>query len=83
MKEAQGLGRQLLSGWAAIAGHFGFVQTLVILTLVYALILGPTALAISLARKDMLSKRRLHEPTSAWAQADSAKPDLERAKLLS
>ncbi len=83
MKEAQGLGRRLLVGWSAIAARFGFVQTLVILAVVYALVVGPTALVIGLARKDMLGKRRLHAPESAWAASDSAKPDLERAKLLS
>ena len=83
MKEAQGLGRRLLGGWSAIAARFGFVQTLVILTLVYSFVMGPTALVIGLARKDMLGKRKLYAPESAWAQSDSAKPDLERAKLLS
>ncbi len=49
----------LLNGWAAIAARFGFVQTLVILALFYALLLGPVALVITLARRDFLAKRGL------------------------
>ena len=33
--------RRLLNGWMAIAGHFGFVQTLLLLVLFYALLIGP------------------------------------------
>ena len=33
--------RRLLDGWMAIAGRFGFVQTLVILALFYAVLIGP------------------------------------------
>jgi hypothetical protein len=52
-------------GWAAITARFGFVQTL-----------GAT-----LARRDLLDKRRFRSGGTAWQEADSAKPDLERAKL--
>ena len=77
------IGRRLLGGWTAIAARFGFVQTLVILALVYAVVIGPTALLIGVMRRDMLGKRGLHALESAWADSESAKPDLERAKLLS
>ncbi len=83
MSDAQPLGRRLLAGWAAIAARFGFVQTLVILALVYTLVMGPVAVVIAVARRDMLDKRRLRAPESGWMKSDSAKPDLERAKLLS
>ena len=36
-----------------------------------------------LTRRDLLDKRRLRAPGSAWRDADSARPDLERAKLTS
>ena len=77
------IGRRLLGGWTAIAARFGFVQTLVILALVYAVVIGPVALVIGVTRRDLLGKRGLHAPESAWAQSESAEPDLERAKLLS
>ncbi len=77
------LGRRLLQGWLAIAGRFGFCQTLVILALFYALLFGPVALILAAARRDYLGKRGPRGGGSAWSEADSAKPDLERAKLLS
>ena len=73
--------RRLLDGWNAVVGRFGFVQTLVILALFYAVLIGPAALMATLARRDLLSKRGLGSRASAWRDADSAAPDLERAKL--
>ena len=73
--------RRLLNGWTAVVGRFGFVQTLVILALFYAVLLGPAALMTWLGRRDLLDKRRLRSRTSAWRDADSSAPDLERAKL--
>lgn len=75
------LHRRLLQGWGAIVARFGFVQTLVILALFYAMLIGPVALGLSLARRDLLDKRRPRDASSVWQDADSAKPDLERAKL--
>jgi hypothetical protein len=77
------MGRRLLEGWQAIAGRFGYVQTLVILSLFYVALIGPVALGLTLGRRDLLDKRHLKETGSAWRDADTAKPDLERAKLLS
>lgn len=77
------LHRRLLDGWGAIVARFGFVQTLVILALFYALLLGPVGLGMRLARRDLLHKRGLRSEGTAWSDADSAKPDLERAKLAS
>jgi hypothetical protein len=81
MSEAKkGLGRRLYEGWLVIAGHFGEVQTTVILFLSYVLAIGPVALVMG--RKDLLEKKALHENASAWKDADSTLPDLERAKRL-
>jgi len=73
--------RRLLDGWKAVVGRFGFVQTLLILALSYAVLIGPAALMVWLARRDLLDKRGLGGRASAWRDADSATPDLERAKL--
>jgi hypothetical protein len=75
--------RRLSSGWMAIVARFGFAQTLVILTLFYALLLGPVALVMGLARRDLLERRGLRAGGSAWHDSDSAPPDLERARLAS
>jgi len=73
--------RRLLAGWQAIAGRFGAVQTLVILALFYVVLIGPVSIVTFLARRDFLHKRGLWADGSAWLDADSAAPDLERAKL--
>jgi len=75
--------RRLFRGWTIIAGRFGFVQTLILLTLFYILLIGPTWTVTSIARRDFLAKRGLGTKSSAWLEADTAEPDLERAKLLS
>lgn len=75
--------RRFTGGWMAIVARFGFAQTLVILTLFYALLLGPVALILGLARRDLLERRGLRAGGSAWRDADSAAPDLERARLAS
>lgn len=72
--------RRFYDGWMAIVGHFAFVQTLVILSLFYAVLIGPIGLGAALFRRDLLDKRRLREPGSAWNVAETAKPDLERAQ---
>jgi hypothetical protein len=77
------LHRRLFRGWMLITARFGFVQTLVILALFYVFLIGPVAIGAALGRADFLSKRGLRQGASAWNSADSAKPDLERAKLAS
>ena len=39
----RGLGRRLYEGWLVIAAHFGEIQTLVIVGVVYVFVLGPLA----------------------------------------
>ena len=72
--------RRFYVGWLAIAARFGHVQTLVILALFYAFVLGPISLAIIVSRGDLLTKRGLHASGSAWREADSARPELDRAR---
>ena len=77
------LWRRLRNGWMAIAARFGFVQTLMLLVIFYVFLIGPAWVFTTLARRDLLAKRGLHDPDTAWLEADTAEPDLERAKLLS
>lgn len=77
------LGRRLLAGWTIVAGHFGAVQTLVILGLFYFVLIGPLALVSAIGHRDYLSKQRLARDATGWWTADSAEPDLERARLTS
>jgi hypothetical protein len=83
MNERRPLWRRLYEGWLLVAAHFGEVQTLIVVGLVYALVIGPVALAIQVGRGDPLHKRSLRARESAWLEADSTKsPDLARAKRL-
>ena len=74
--------RFLYAGWLEIAARFGEVQTLLVLAIVYSLVLGPVAVVMFAFRRDLLQRRGLHVPGSAWSEADSAGADLERAKRL-
>jgi hypothetical protein len=80
---APGWVRRLRQGWLELAGHFGEIQTLLIVCVVYLFAIGPTALVTTLAGRDLLAKRRFDEPASAWSDTDSvSNPDLTRAKRL-
>jgi hypothetical protein len=77
------LWRRLFEGWLLVAARFGEAQTLVIVGLAYAVVVGPVAVAIRLGRGDPLRKQALRAPGSAWLEADSTStPDVERAKRL-
>jgi len=80
MSTMEPAGRGLKAAWMTIMAHFGEVQTLVILGFFYAFLLGPAWLFI--ARQDPLAKRRMRESGGAWLEADTAEPNLERAKRL-
>jgi len=70
-------------GWMTVAGRFGHVQTLMMLVFFYVVLIGPVSLFLGATGRDFLDRRGLRAPGSAWRDADSAEPDLERAKLLS
>ena len=82
MSEKQAAWRRLYAGWLEIAARFGEVQTLIVLTMVYTIVIGPVSLILVTLRRDPLRKRGLHSSGSAWSEADSASADLERAKHL-
>ena len=82
-REQDRLWRRLLGGWRAIAGRFGAIQTLVVLGLFYVLLIGPLALGARLTGRDHLRKKPLTSHQTGWCAADSAPPDLERARLTS
>ncbi len=82
MSEKQAIWRRLYAGWLEIAARFGEVQTLLVVTMAYTLVLGPLALVLFALRRDLLHKRGLRVPGSAWSEADSASADLERARRL-
>ena len=82
-EEQPGFFRRLYLGWLEVAARFGEAQTLVILFLVYTAVIGPMAIVVGLARRDLLHKRGLRAAGTAWNAADTvAAPDLERARRM-
>lgn len=80
---SEGVLRRLYHGWLELAAHFGEVQTLLIVCVVYLFVLGPMAALAALTGRDLLGKRGFAQAASAWADADSvSQPDVERAKRL-
>jgi hypothetical protein len=75
------LGQRLRRAWMAIVVRFGHAQTLVMLGFVYALLIGPASLAVRLAGRDLLDKRRRKQESSSWQASESGGASLERAKL--
>jgi len=75
--------RRLQHGWLAIVARFGFVQTQLLLVLIYVFLIGPVGIVMMIGRSDQLSKRGIGAEGSAWNDADTAAPDLERSKRLS
>ena len=57
--------KKLLDRWKVIANKIAAFQTKVILSLLYFLVLGPTALIAFLFRSDLLKKRHRKTP-SFW-----------------
>ena len=80
---APGLARRLQRGWLELAAHFGEIQTLLIVCVVYLFVLGPISLITIVSGRDLLVKRGFDAPASAWNESDSvSSPDLARAKRL-
>jgi len=73
--------KRLKMGWMVIVGRFGHIQTMVMLVFFYVLLVGPAASLARIGRRDYLDKAQLDPARSGWQEADSAPPDLERAKL--
>jgi hypothetical protein len=80
MAEHRPVGRRLLDGWLLIAAHFGEVQTLVLLGLIYSLVIGPASVVSRVLGSDFLTKRGLGAPGSAWREADTRPPLLDNLR---
>lgn len=73
------LGSILFTYWMKFARILGIINTNILLTVFYILIIGPTALLIKLFGKDLLD-RKAEDRNSFWYKKEHAGPDLERSK---
>jgi len=67
-------------GWLLFARTLGRVNTIILLTLVYVVIIGPMALLVKILRKDLLQKKKNATLTSYWRERASNEPTIERHK---
>jgi len=65
--------------WMKFAAGFGWVNTRVLLTVVYIVLFGIIGVIIKLLRKDLLHKRT-RKTTSYWSPKEKAVHSLEHAK---
>jgi hypothetical protein len=79
MKNLKKIGSLLHNGWMAFARALAYVNTRIILTLVFLLIIGPIALVLKLIQKDFLH-RRIDSSPSFWLQREPADHTLDQAR---
>jgi hypothetical protein len=68
-------------GWLLFARTLGRVNTIILLTLIYVMIIGPMALLVKILRKDLLEKKKDSMKTSYWRDRASNEPTIERHKF--
>ena len=71
---------RIKDGWMYFARTLGRVNTIILLTLVYVVIIGPMALLVKILRKDLLQKKMNSTLTSYWRGRASNEPTIERHK---
>ena len=65
--------------WKRLAGRLAIIQTAVILTFFYFLVIGPFAMIIKLLRKDLLDKK-WKQNKSFWKEKEKMYVTLKSAK---
>lgn len=76
--------QKIWSGWKSIAHKIARVQTVILLTLFYFLILTPMGFLFRLFRWDPLQSRsRNMGKETNWRNADKGEPDLESMRRQS
>jgi len=72
---------RIKDGWMLFARTLGRVTTIILLTLVYLVIIGPMALLAKMLRKDLLQKKKNSIKTTYWLNRATNEPTLERHKF--
>jgi hypothetical protein len=68
-------------GWLLFARTLGRVNTIILLTIVYVVIIGPMALIVRILRKDLLQKKKQSKLSSYWRDRVPNEPTIERHKF--
>jgi hypothetical protein len=72
---------RIKNGWLLFARTLGRVSTIILLTLIYLLVIGPMALYVKILGKDLLQKKNYAAKTSYWRDRVSSEPTIERHKF--
>ena len=72
----------LYKPWMAFAGFLGWLNTRILLTLFFALVITPVGLVFRLFRRDLLEQRMGTDTGSYWKRRDDAITDKSRYENL-
>lgn len=70
--------RGFFGKWMKLARALGWLNTNILLTLIYYLIFAPVSIGIRLFGGDLLAERKGKNDTSHWRNIEQRKPSLER-----
>jgi len=79
MKFLRSIGSMVYKGWMAFARALALVNTTIILSIVYFLLIGPSWMVMNLRRKDLLD-RRIDAGSSFWKVKEPIKQTMEQSK---
>jgi hypothetical protein len=71
---------KLWSGFKAFSKKVAYVQSIIILTLFYFLMLGSFSIVLRLLGKDLLNKKWKDKKNSFWIKKEKIEVDLENAR---
>jgi hypothetical protein len=75
-----GFFKKIWSGIKIFSRKVAYVQSLIILTLFYFLVIGPFSIALRVFGKDLLNKRWKDKKSSYWIKKERAEVNLENAR---
>ena len=79
---APSLLRPVYRPWMAFAGFLGWLNTKILLTLFFALVITPVGLVLRLFRRDLLEQRMGTSAESYWKQREDTVTDKSRFENL-
>jgi len=72
--------KKLWSGIKAFSRKVAYIQSLLILTLFYFLVIGPFSIVIRFFGRDLLNKRWKDKKASYWVKKEKIEVNLENAR---